>query len=220
MQTQTVTKITLNGTDITDCCDISDNVQSDVGDYEMTIKADPECGYEGTVKWKFTIGKIVPSFTVYADDVDDDLSISAANLTRSDTTVPGTLELKETSLLYGTNTYNWKFTPEDTAHYETVTGTVNITVSEHIWEFAGFEWTGNEKDGYTAATAKYVCKNNADHKETVSKVTLTDIVTKPTCTEGGKTVYTAIVEKTGSLDGEKHTESKDAKLTDKLGHSW
>jgi len=90
----------------------------------------------------------------------------------------------------------------------------------HKWEFAGFEWTGNEKDGYTAATAKYVCKNNADHKETVSKVTLTDIVTKPTCTEGGKTVYTAIVEKTGSLDGEKHTESKDAKLTDKLGHSW
>ena len=47
-QTQTITKITLNGTDITDCCDISDNVQSDVGDYEMTIKADPECGYEGT----------------------------------------------------------------------------------------------------------------------------------------------------------------------------
>ena len=49
---------------------------------------------------------------------------------------------------------------------------------------------------------------------------MTDIVTKPTCTEGGKTVYTAVVEKTDSLDGEKHTESKDAKLTDKLGHSW
>ena len=90
----------------------------------------------------------------------------------------------------------------------------------HKWEFAGFEWTGNEKDGYTAATAKYVCKNNADHKETVNTVTLTEDVIKPTCTEGGKTVYTAIVEKTDSLDGEKHTESKDAKLTDKLGHAW
>ena len=90
----------------------------------------------------------------------------------------------------------------------------------HSWEFAGFEWTGNEKDGYTAAAAKYVCKNNADHKETVSKVTLTDIVTKPTCTEGGKTVYIAAVSETDSLDGEKHTESKDAKATVKLGHSF
>jgi hypothetical protein len=49
---------------------------------------------------------------------------------------------------------------------------------------------------------------------------LTDIVTNPSCTEGGKTVYTAAIEKTDSLDGEKHTESKDAKLTDKIGHKW
>ena len=100
------------------------------------------------------------------------------------------------------------------------TVTVTDQVSDHDWKFDGFDWNGNEKDGYTTAEAKYVCENDSSLTDTVKKVTVSVNEIKPTCTEGGKTVYTAKVEKADSLDDAEHSEDKEAKITSKLGHSF
>ena len=90
----------------------------------------------------------------------------------------------------------------------------------HKWKFDGFKWSGNDKDGYTSAEAKYVCENDSDHKDTVKNVTVSANEIKPTCTEDGKTVYTAKVARTDSLDFTNHSEIKDAKVVEKSGHSF
>ena len=90
----------------------------------------------------------------------------------------------------------------------------------HDWQFDGFTWTGNETDGYTAAAADYVCKDNSKHVKTVTEVALTSKAVEPTCTAGGKTVYTAEVTSANSLDGKEHSESKDGKPTQPAEHDW
>jgi|GEM_PF-6944322 len=73
------------------------------------------------------IGKV--SYTGGA--VYDSTSVSEINagLTRSDTSVPGTLALDGvSSLTAGTKTFTWKFVPADTANYKTVTGTITLNV--------------------------------------------------------------------------------------------
>ena len=94
------------------------------------------------------------------------------------------------------------------------------SAKKHDWEFKGFEWTGDETNGYTKAIAKYQCKNDASHEDTVTKVTLTEKVNGLTCTKDGKTTYTATVSKDKSLDGKEHSESKDANKPKATGHKW
>ena len=89
----------------------------------------------------------------------------------------------------------------------------------HSWKFDGITWTGNDTDGYTAATASYVCERDNTHTETV-EAQLSDVVTDPTCTEAGKTTYTATVAVADSPDGQEHIASKDAKPTDPIEHKW
>ena len=89
---------------------------------------------------------------------------------------------------------------------------IPIDPDAHEWEFKGFIWTGNETEGFSGAKASYACKHNGDHKETVD-IILDVKVNEPSSIEGGKTVYTATVEASDSLDGAEHTESKDAKIT-------
>lgn len=89
----------------------------------------------------------------------------------------------------------------------------------HAWKFVDFTWTGNENDGYTKAVANYVCKNDEDHKMT-APAEITDEVIDPTCTEGGKTVYTASISAADSPDESEHSESKDANITEKVPHEW
>ena len=96
---------------------------------------------------------------------------------------------------------------------------VTIPATGHDWKFTGFTWTGDEKDGYTAAVATYVCQNDAEHIKTVD-ATVTSKEETLTCETDGKTVYTATVAAADSLDGQEQTESKDAKVTKALGHDW
>jgi len=91
--------------------------------------------------------------------------------------------------------------------------------SGHKWKFEKFTWTGSKTKGYTKAAAKYTCKNNAKHTKTVNAA-LTSRVTKPNCTAGGKTTYTATVSKAESPDGKAHSESRTAKITKARGHRW
>ncbi|MBQ9020973.1 MAG: hypothetical protein IJ113_03010, partial [Eggerthellaceae bacterium] len=105
----------------------------------------------------------------------------------------------------------------DSAHKDT--GKVAIDDDAHEWTFAEFTWTGNETDGYTAVAASYVCKHDSGHT-TSANASLSEEVTESTCTAPGKTAYTATIAAADSLDGQEHTEAKDAKPTDPKEHDW
>ncbi len=65
---------------------------------------------------------------------------------------------------------------------ETLSSMIGHKYAEPVWIW----------DGYTSATAKFVCSNDESHIETVT-ATITSNTTLATCTEDGKTVYTATV---------------------------
>nr|MCR5487905.1 DUF6273 domain-containing protein [Lachnospiraceae bacterium] len=54
-QTQEVTSVSLNGTDITAYCEITDNTGTNAGDYVLTVTAKADSNYTGYVKKAFTI---------------------------------------------------------------------------------------------------------------------------------------------------------------------
>ena len=73
-----------------------------------------------------------------------------------------------------------------------------------------FTWS---KD-YSTAEATFTCENDKTHVETV-KAAVTSKTTDATCTEAGKTVYTATAE----FEGKIYTETKENDIPE-LGHSW
>ena len=65
-------------------------------------------------------------------------------------------------------------------------------------------WTGNDEDGYTAATAKFVCENDSDHVEILDA----QISVRPGEEDDeGYTIYTASV----TFEGETYTDTKKVK---------
>ena len=60
----------------------------------------------------------------------------------------------------------------------------------HAWGDPSWNWTGNDTDGYTAATVTYVCTNDSSHVYT-DTATVTRVTVEPTPTSNGKTTYTA-----------------------------
>ena len=70
-------------------------------------------------------------------------------------------------------------------------------------------WTGT-----TAASATFTAKDDAGYKKTVA-ASLSSATTPATCTEAGKTVYTATV----SFHGKTYTDSKETEIQ-ALGHAW
>lgn len=85
----------------------------------------------------------------------------------------------------------------------------NIPALGHNYELTGWDWTG-----YTAATATFTCKNDANHVQTVN-ATITNVRTEPTCTALGKIEYTAKV----SFEGKEYTDTKTQTLVE-TGHSY
>ena len=85
-----------------------------------------------TASVEFTIAKVTPAIgTVSASNMENTLDVSQVVLSRSNETVPGTLSLAEgTTLQYGIHDYTYVFTPNDSTNYETVTGTVSITITD------------------------------------------------------------------------------------------
>ena len=130
--------------------------------------------------------------------------------TASEITKPATCEEA------GETTYTATF---ENAAFETQTKVVNKPEAlNHDWEFTGFTWTGDDENGYTAAVANYVCKNDETHTRTVEAKLSVD-TTDATCTEPGEVVYTATVDAEQSLDGKEHTDSKTVAAV-ALGHKW
>ena len=88
--------------------------------------------YEGTVQKTFTIQKADPAIgnVTYGGGVlYESTALNSITLNRSNTTVPGTLKLDAGQTLRAdVSSYKWTFTPDDADNYETVTGTVQLTV--------------------------------------------------------------------------------------------
>ena len=65
-QTQNVSNVELDGTDIKTSCDVTDNVQTNAGTYTLKVKAKTTGNYIGEVSKAFTIAKksITPTITV------------------------------------------------------------------------------------------------------------------------------------------------------------
>ena len=84
----------------------------------------------------------------------------------------------------------------------------------HEWEFESFTWVGNDDDGYTAATANFVCTKDASHTMTMDAV-ITVQHDGNVCEESGEIVYIATVE----LDGNTYEDVKKIRLN-AIGHDY
>ena len=89
----------------------------------------------------------------------------------------------------------------------------------HDWEFVNFSWTGEEATGFTKVVGGFRCTRNNMHTKAVD-AECTEKVIEPTCTEQGKTTYTAFISAADSLDNTEHTGTKDGKFTKATGHIW
>ena len=102
----------------------------DAGTYTVTVTG--KGSYEGTVQKTFTIQKADPAIgnVTYGGGVlYESTALNSITLNRSNTTVPGTLKLDAGQTLRAdVSSYKWTFTPDDADNYETVTGTVELTV--------------------------------------------------------------------------------------------
>ena len=73
----------------------------------------------------------------------------------------GTLTLTDNTLKYGTNTYTWEFTPDDTVNYKTVTGKVQVTVNDTIPPTAQYQiGTDGWKQFISTVSFGLFCKDN------------------------------------------------------------
>ena len=93
--------------------------------------------------------------------------------------------------------------------YGTTTVTVRFTVG-HEWSGPNWSWNG------TKATAKFTCKNDASHTQTVTATVTSTVKTDPTCTKNGVTEYTA----TAKHDGTTYTATKNVADIPATGHDW
>lgn len=89
----------------------------------------------------------------------------------------------------------------------------------HDWDFRDMIWTGDEKNGFTKAQAKYVCERDNSHEKLVD-AKITEEVFKPNCVEEGFTLYIAEIGSEESLDGEEYSDVNVAKIKDATGHAW
>ncbi|MDO4805798.1 MAG: MBG domain-containing protein [Coriobacteriales bacterium] len=174
--------------------------------------AETDTYLSGTATADFTISKATPNLgTVTAGSVVDDLDVSKVVLSRTNTSVAGTLSLTETILSYGTNTYHWTFTPSDTTNYNSCDGTVSITVSGHNWGAAEYVWAANKG----SVTATRVCANNSAHKETETVSTTSEVTAAATCKEPGVLTYTATF-----LNAAFATQTENVEIPATGQHTW
>ncbi len=140
---------------------LENGLPKNAGSYTATMSVE-DGGVTYTAKYNFEIKKAEPDIgTVTADILNDTLDVNQVQLSRTNTAVPGTIRLKEgTELKYGTYDYNWVFEPEDSANYETIDGTVSITVADTIAPTASYTiGEGYSREFLNIISYGYLCKN-------------------------------------------------------------
>ena len=84
----------------------------------------------------------------------------------------------------------------------------------HAYEFVGFTWVGDDENGYTAATANFVCANDASHMESADAV-ITTASSDASCTAPGTVTYTA----KATFEGQEYSDAKTV-TGQALGHDY
>ena len=140
---------------------LENGLPKNAGSYTATMSIE-EGGVTYTAKYDFTIEKADTQIgTVTANELQNTLDVDQVQLSRTDTTIPGTLKLKEgTTLQYGTHDYEWVFEPEDSVNYETLDGTVSITVKDTVaptasWKIGESGW----RKFVNTISFGFLCKN-------------------------------------------------------------
>ena len=82
----------------------------------------------------------------------------------------------------------------------------------HGWKFVDFTWTGNDEDGYTAASANFVCKYDDSHVTSVDAEITVETV-EATSISTGLVTYTATVSANVSPDGKEYSETKEVVIS-------
>lgn len=140
---------------------LENGLPKNVGSYKVTMSVE-DGGETYTATLDFEIRKAKPDIgTVTADVLNDTLDVNQVKLSRTDTTIPGTLRLQDvTKLKYGTYDYSWVFEPEDSANYETIDGTVSITVADTVAPRASYTiGEGYSQEFRDTISYGYLCKN-------------------------------------------------------------
>ena len=140
---------------------LENGLPKNAGSYTATMSIE-EGGVTYTAKNNFVIEKADTQIgTVTANELQNTLDVDQVQLSRTDTTIPGTLKLKEgTTLQYGTHDYDWVFEPEDSVNYETLDGTISITVKDTIapsasWKIGESGW----RKFVNTISFGFLCKN-------------------------------------------------------------
>jgi len=141
---------------------LENGLPKNAGKYTASLTI-TENGVSYTAKNNFEIKKVTPDIgTVTAGELTDTVDVDQVQLSRANTTVPGTLKLKEgTELQWGTHDYKWVFEPDDSTNYNSVEGTVSITVKDTIpptaeWKIGTSAW----KEFVNTITLGRLCKNS------------------------------------------------------------
>ena len=140
---------------------LENGLPKNAGSYTASLSIE-EDGHQYTVKEDFEIQKADTQIgTVTANELENTLDVDQVQLSRTDTTIPGTLKLKEgTTLQYGTHDYDWVFEPTDSVNYKTSEGTVSITVKDTIaptasWKIGESGW----RKFVNTISFGFLCKN-------------------------------------------------------------
>ena len=140
---------------------LENGLPKNAGSYTAAMSIE-EGGVTYTATLKFEIQKADTQIgTVTAGELENTLDVDQVQLSRTDTTIPGTLKLKDgTVLQYGTHDYPWVFEPEDRVNYDAIDGIVSITVKDTIAPSASWKIgeSGFRKFVNTISFG-YLCKN-------------------------------------------------------------
>ena len=112
-------------------------VGTNAGDYTVYYKVVGATNYSDTAVQSITasiaqaapkLGKVTGNDLVLTGEPTG-VSDLVQSIQRTNDTIAGTFEITDAEVVYGTHTYNWKFTPTD-GNYKAVTGTVTIKVTK------------------------------------------------------------------------------------------
>ena len=171
----------------------------------------------GTVS--VTVAKATPSITTAptATDITSNQTLASSTLSGGIASVAGTFEFTTTSTAPGVGTANqgYTFTPTDATDYNTVTGTVSVTVTdasthnaETRTECDSYTWNGTAYSASGVYTYSYINGNNCASVDTlhltINALPLSPTVTlvQPACnTAGTITVTNVLPGSSYSIDG-------------------
>lgn len=131
----------------------SNQAPAKAGDYTLMVAFEESDNVAAaSTTFKVTINKATPELgevSYPGDTLYNSTAPSEVALIRDNTSLEGTLALDGvTALTAGTKSYPWEFTPTDTQNYNTVTGTISLTVTADTLDSISIGSTKSNKTAY------------------------------------------------------------------------